>query len=138
MRSGGWRLDARGWNGPILRGFFTLGRLPRPRREARRGGQRRGIRNLLGGELFGGEFGACGAEFLFVVEDALADFGRKITRLAKRVRRGTTEHGGSPLRFSFSGRDRQRRAEHLRGPKRSVMQKVDYYKGKERSREKGQ
>src|SRR5690348_7291975 len=113
MRSGGWRLDARGWNGPTLRGFFTLGRLPRPRREARHGGRAWGTRNFLCEMLFGGEFGAGGGEFLFVVEDALADFGRKITRLAKRVRRGTTEHGGSPLRFSFSGRDRQRRAEHL-------------------------
>ena len=51
----------------------------------------------MSGELFGGEFGAGGGQFLFVVEDALKNFGLKIARLAKRVRRGTAMHGSSPL-----------------------------------------
>ena len=34
---------------------------------------------------------------MFVVEDALENFARKIARLAKRVRWGTAMHGSSPL-----------------------------------------
>jgi len=52
---------------------------------------------LVSGQLFGGEFGAGGGQFLFVIEDALEDFRIKIMRLAKGVRSGTAMHGGSPF-----------------------------------------
>lgn len=94
--SGSGRLDAGGWS----RAGDARCKIPTLRKRGTRKSRRRklGAAQLRLAALFGGEFGAGVGQFLFVFEDALADFRGKVTRLAKRVRSGTAGHGVSPFR----------------------------------------